>query len=199
MMTKPAFAISLIEPLSPPYPTVRKSPIVAGDWQYREQLSTLFVPITARASFCIRYASSLVHLEEAMKPMESGPWVFFNSISLVPIRSSASSQVALRNRSPSRISGAVSRSLSFTKSQPNLPLTQVEIPLVGPSSGSTFRMWRSLDQTSKLQPTPQYVQTVLARGIADSRISSSPSETLKIEPYPISGSMLFTKSIIPLS
>jgi hypothetical protein len=25
--------------------------IVAGDWQYREQLSTLFVPMTARASF----------------------------------------------------------------------------------------------------------------------------------------------------
>ena len=42
---------------------------------------------------------------------------------------------------------------------------QVETPLAGPSNGSTLRMWRSLVHISKLQPTPQYVQTVLVRRI----------------------------------
>src|SRR6266567_2046005 len=60
-----------------------------------------------------------------------------------------------RNLPPSRISGLVNRSELFTKSQPNFPLMQVEMPLVGPSSGSIFRICRSLVQTSKLQPTPQ--------------------------------------------
>jgi predicted molibdopterin-dependent oxidoreductase YjgC len=31
--TRPAFAISLIVPASPPIPTVRNKPSVAGDWQ----------------------------------------------------------------------------------------------------------------------------------------------------------------------
>ena len=52
--TRPAFSISAIEPASAPYPTVRCKPVLAGFWQYRAQLSTLLVPITARESFCIR-------------------------------------------------------------------------------------------------------------------------------------------------
>ena len=40
---------SSIEPESPPCPTVLNRPLVAGAWQYLEQLSTLFVPITWRA------------------------------------------------------------------------------------------------------------------------------------------------------
>ena len=71
------------------------------------------------------------------------------------ISDSASSQLAGRNVSPSRISGVVRRSGLFTKSQPNFPFTHVEIPLAGPCSGATLRMWRSLVQTSKLHPTPQ--------------------------------------------
>ena len=59
------------------------------------------------------------------------------------------------------MSGVVSRSSLLTKSQPNLPLMQVETPLAGPSEGSTFRYVTVLVQISKLQPTPQYVQTVL--------------------------------------
>ena len=52
--TSEAFSMSAMEPESPPYPTVRLRPMVAGVWQYREQLSMLLVPMTARASFCIR-------------------------------------------------------------------------------------------------------------------------------------------------
>ena len=65
--------MSGMEPESPPYPTVRNKPMVAGAWQYREQLSMLLVPTTARASFCIRKLSSLVHFDEAMKASASGP------------------------------------------------------------------------------------------------------------------------------
>src|SRR6266576_680972 len=117
-----------------------------------------------------------------MKASESGPLLALISASLRATRASASSQLASRNLPPSRISGLVNRSELFTKSQPNFPLMQVEMPLVGPSLGSTFRIWRSLVQTSKLQPTPQYVQTVLVRRIRDSRITDSASETFMIAP-----------------
>src|SRR5215470_17822565 len=60
-------------------------------------------------------------------------------------------------------------------------------------------MWRSFVQTSKLQPTPQYVQTVFVLRIRESRIADSDSETFKIPPYPASGSTALTKSIIPFS
>src|SRR6266852_4842408 len=75
----------------------------------------------------------------------------------------------------------------------------VEIPFAGPSDGSTFRMWRSLVQILKLQPTPQYVHTVLVREIRDSRMADSISDTRKMEPYPVSGSTPFTMSIMELS
>src|ERR1700752_5306208 len=115
----------------------------------------LFVPMTARASFCIRQLSSLVHFDDEIKASASGP--FFSVISLKrwTTKSRASSHVASRNLSSSRISGLVNRSPLLTKSQPNFPFTHVEIPLVGPSEGSTLRIWRPLVQISKLQPTPQ--------------------------------------------
>src|SRR5258708_37047236 len=97
------------------------------------------------------------------------------------------------------MSGDVKRSALLTKSQPNLPLTHVEMPLAGPCSGATFRICRSFVQTSKLHPTPQYVQTVLVRRMREVRIADSASETLRIAPKPASGSTSFTTSIMPAS
>src|SRR5579862_3195146 len=76
---------------------------------------------------------------------------------------------------------------------------QVEIPFAGPSDGSTFRILRSLVQILKLQPTPQYVHTVLVRRMRDSRIADSISDTRKMEPYPVSGSTPLTTSIMEFS
>src|ERR1700719_1910445 len=72
----------------------------------------------------------------------------------------------------------------------------VEIPFAGPSDGSTFKMWRSLVQISKLQPTPQYVHTVLVRRTLDSRICDSTSDRRSMDPNPVSGSTPFTTSIM---
>ena len=47
------FSRSSILPESPPCPTVLNKPFVAGAWQYLEQLSTLFVPITCLANFAL--------------------------------------------------------------------------------------------------------------------------------------------------
>src|SRR6516162_7046796 len=115
-----------------------------------------------------------------MKASASGPFFALISVNCCATRVRASSQLAWRNLSPSRISGDVSRSLLLTKSQPNFPFTQVEMPLVGPSRGSTLRIYRSRVQTSKLQPTPQYVQTVLVLRVRDSRMADSASDTLRI-------------------
>src|SRR5713226_3146923 len=142
----------------------------------------LLVPITARASFCIRYLSSLVHLDEETNASESGPFLALMSAKLRATRSRASSHDASRNVSPSRIRGFVRRSGLFTKSQPNFPLTHVEMPFVGPSKGATFRMWRSFVQMLKLHPTPQYVQTVFVRRMRDSRMCDSASESFRIAP-----------------
>src|SRR5258708_22871585 len=89
----------------------------------------------------------------------SGPSLDLISSKRYATNARASSQVDSRNLSPSRISGLVSRSGLLTKSHPNFPFTQVEIPFARPSQGSTFTMWQSLVQTSTLQPTQQYVQT----------------------------------------
>src|SRR5882762_6662913 len=134
-----------------------------------------------------------------MKASESGPLRALISANRRATRLSASSQLASRNLSPSRMSGLVNRSELFTKSQPNFPLMQVEMPLVGPSSGSIFRICRSLVQTSKLQPTPQYVHTVLVRRMRDSRIAASISDTRRMALYPVSGSTSLTTSIMPSS
>src|SRR5258708_30111516 len=76
---------------------------------------------------------------------------------------------------------------------------QAEIPFAGPSDGTTFRMWRSLVQILKLQPTPQYVPTVLVRRMRDSRMADSISDTRMMEPYPVSGSTPLTTSIMEVS
>src|SRR5258708_23800903 len=96
----------------------------------------LFVPMTARANFCMRYASSFVPFDEAINAISSDPSSCLISESLVATKPRASSQVASRNVSPSLISGLLSRSSLFTKSHPNLPFTQVATPLAGPSDGS---------------------------------------------------------------
>src|ERR1700691_5574290 len=157
----------------------------------------LLVPITARASFCIRKLSSFVHFDEEMKASESGPLAALISVNLRATNDNASSHEASRKVSPSRMSGLVRRSWLLMCPQLNFPLMQVETPLAAPSRGSTFRIWRSFVQTSKLQPTPQYVQTVLVFLVRDSRMCDSISETCIMEPYPISGSMPLTTSILP--
>ena len=122
-----------------------------------------------------------------MKARESGPFSFLISVNLLVIKFSASSHSASRKASPSLINGLVSLSSLFTKSQPNLPFTQVEIPFAGASAcGSTFNIFLSFVHTSKLQPTPQYVQTVFVFLIFASRMADSISEMAKIDPYPVS-------------
>src|SRR5690606_27949659 len=75
------------------------------------------------------------------------------------------------------------------------PFTQVEIPLtVASTCGSTCRIVRPFVHISKLQPTLQYVQTVLVRLIRDFLIAASTSEIAKISLYP--GSTSFVRSII---
>src|ERR1700688_895980 len=76
---------------------------------------------------------------------------------------------------------------------------QVEIPFAGPSDGSTLRIWRSFVQILKLQPTPQYVHTVLVRRMRVSRMADSTSDTRRMAPYPVSGSTPLTTSIMEFS
>jgi hypothetical protein len=87
--------------------------------------------------------------------MKSGPLVALSSDNFRATKLRALLQLVGRNLSPSRMSGVVRRSGLLTKSHPNLPFMHVEIPLAGPCSGATLRIWRSLVQTSKLHPTPQ--------------------------------------------
>src|SRR5579863_7054153 len=117
--------------------------------------------MTALASFCKRKLSSLVHFEDEMNPSESGPDCALISEKRRAINDSASSQLAGLNCPFSRIKGDVSRSGLLMCPQLNFPLMQVEMPFAGPCSGTIFRMSRSLVHTSKLQPTQQYVHTVL--------------------------------------
>src|SRR5260370_30684754 len=138
-----------------------------------------------------------MHFDEETHASESGLFFALISRNLRATRSRASSHEASRNLPPSRIRGFVSRSGLFTKSHPNFPLMQVEMPFVGPSRGSTFRMWRSFVQTSKLHPTPQYVQTVFVRRMRNSRMCDSASERFRIAPQPLSGSTPFTDVIMP--
>ena len=70
----------------------------------------LLVPTAARISRCIAQQSSLVAREEARPAIASGPWSRLIRVNSETIRSKASSQVASRKPSPSRISGVVRRS-----------------------------------------------------------------------------------------
>src|SRR5246127_4351349 len=132
-----------------------------------------------------------------MKASESDPSLALISDNRRATKPRASSQLAWRNLPFSRMSGVVRRSSLLMWPQPNFPFTQVEIPLAGPCSGATLRMWRSFVQTSKLQPTPQYVQTVFVLRIRCSRIACSASETWRMLPKPVSGSTPLTTSIMP--
>ena len=86
------------------------------------------------------------------------------------------------------------RSSLLTKSQPNLPFTQVEIWFAGASdTGWILRILRSFVHTSNEQPTPQNVQTVFVFFVRVSRIVASASEIAKMPLYP--GSTSLTKSI----
>src|SRR5258708_32006684 len=91
-----------------------------------------------------------------MKARASALLLAFISAKRLATSSSASSQPASRNCSPSRISGVVSRSLLLTKSHANLPLMQVETPLAGPSPRSTLRMWRALVPLFEPPPPPPH-------------------------------------------
>src|SRR5215813_1934433 len=135
-------------PQSPAYPTVRNRPSVAGAWQYREQLSMLLVPMTARPNFCITYPSSLLVFDEIITPIASGPLscLIFRSFPLIKVN--ASSHVVSRNVLPSRMRGRCSRSRLLTNSHPNFPFTHVEISFVGPCIGTIFRICRSFVHTS---------------------------------------------------
>lgn len=68
-----------------------------------------------------------------MKPTELPPCCCLIEPNLDEIKSSASSQLDSTNCPFLRIRGLVNRFSEFTKSQPNFPLTQVEIALTGPS------------------------------------------------------------------
>src|SRR5699024_1153868 len=126
--------------------------------------------MTLRANFCIKYASSFVHLEDEINPKASGPFSSTFSLNLEVIKSYASSHVDSTNSSPLRIKVLVRRSSLFTKSQPNLLFTQVEIPFAGASFlVSILRMSRPFVHTSNEQPTPQNVHTVLVFLIRSSR------------------------------
>src|SRR5690606_36540913 len=130
-----------------------------------------------------------------MKPIESLPFCSLIVLNFEATKSSASSQVASTNSPFLRMRGVVMRSSLLTKSQPNLPFTQVEMALAGASeTGWIFRISRSLVQISNEQPTPQNVQTVLVFFVRVSRIVASASDTAMMPLYP--GSTSFTKSII---
>jgi hypothetical protein len=76
---------------------------------------------------------------------------------------------------PSRIRGVVNRSGLFTKSQATFSFNASIDSICRTMRLLDFQMCRSLVETSKLQPTPQYVQTVLVRRIRVSRIAASAS------------------------
>ncbi|MCY1452154.1 hypothetical protein D9M71_690570 [compost metagenome] len=78
------------------------------------------------------------------------------------------------------MSGFVIRSSELIKSQPNFPLTHVEIAFTGPSEGCTFKILRPFVQTSNEQPTPQKVHTVFVFLVRLLRMAASTSETAKI-------------------
>ena len=122
-----------------------------------------------------------------MNARRSAPRFSFVSLNFLTISSYASSHVDSLNSLPSRINGLVKRSPELTKSQPNLPLTHVEIWLAGASElGSTLRTSRPFVHTSNEHPTPQYVHTVFVFLMRSSRISASTSEIAINGVYPVS-------------
>src|SRR2546430_5908392 len=91
----------------PPAPNTVARPTTLGACQVRLQLSTLFVPSTTRANFCVAKFSSFVAFEQLKSPV-----IAPSSSALrkpAAARSSASSQLASRSAPSSRTSGLVRR------------------------------------------------------------------------------------------
>ncbi|CJB81602.1 Uncharacterised protein [Streptococcus pneumoniae] len=135
--------------------------------------------------------SSFVILEEEINPIEPLPYSSLIAPNLFATTFNASSHVDSTNVPFLRIKGFVIRSLEFTKSQPNFPLTQVEIALTGASEeGCTLRILRPFVHTSNEHPTPQNVHTVFVFFVRVSRMAASTSDTAKIPLYPGSTSLI---------
>ena len=68
-----AFSNSAMELVIAPRPTMTAIPAIVGACQVREQLSMLLVPMTARASFCMRKLPSLGARAELHRAKALGP------------------------------------------------------------------------------------------------------------------------------
>src|SRR4030042_4954203 len=112
----------------------------------------LFVFSTVRTNFCSTELSSLVHLADAM----AANWLPLYLAKDLATTSRASSQEASTKEPSFLIRGVVRRFWSWTKSRPNLPLTQAW-PLLTMFSvlGMTLVILSFFTWTSSWQPTPQ--------------------------------------------
>ena len=119
--------------------------------------STPFEPITARANFCAAYSSSLVLRGFAISA-NAGPRYGARPSAAAAI---ASSHVASCKAPSRRTIGFRMRRLSFTYSNPNLPLKHACPMFGGAFSSGTARTTRSQWLTSYVivQPTGHSAQT----------------------------------------
>ncbi len=144
------------EPVAPDSPNDLRIAHEVGEWQTREQLSMLFVPIAARIRRVIAKQSSLVARDEARPAIASGPWASLIRFSSLAMRRIASSHVARRKRPLSRISGDVSRSRERVNWWANRPFRHVWPSFAGPSSAGLIEaILPPRLCASKRQPTPQ--------------------------------------------
>ncbi len=150
-----ACSMSSNEPVAPESPSDLRIANDVGEWQTREQLSTLFVPIAARIRRCIAKQSSFVAREDARPAIASGPCCALMRVSSVLIVWIASSHVARRKPPCSRISGEVRRSRLRENWCAKRPLTHVWPWLAGPSPGLIDAMRPLRTCASRRQPTPQ--------------------------------------------
>src|SRR2546426_11423333 len=104
---------SRYEDVPPPSPNTVARPTTLGACQVRLQLSTLLLPMTARANFCDRKFNSLVVFEQLKSPKLRGPCFATADRKPSAARSSASSQLAGRSTPPSRTRGCVSLAPRF--------------------------------------------------------------------------------------
>src|SRR5699024_6013869 len=126
---------------------------------------------------------SFVALEEAMNPRASLLFACLISVKRFDTWVIASSQPTSSKESPFRINGYCRRSSKLTYSQPNIPLTQVEIPFAGESCcGSRVSTFRSFFHTSLLHPARQYVQTVFVFSSRSSLIAAYISDAAISKP-----------------
>ena len=155
-------SISRYEFVPPPTPNTVARPATLGACQVRLQLSMLLLPITTRANFCAMKLSSFVVFEQLNIPNARGPCRSVVSRNPLAVRSSASSQLAGRSVSPSRISGSVS--LTY---RPDLVLDFI---------GNTRSAWEG----GRMRPSALYASEVRAQGgpsLAPSASLTSPLES----------------------